>query len=99
MLKDSAPFVAIASGGSLMLTTITPVQLAGLVLGGVGAIVAILRMIIAGLDWYEKRRANNLNILKYEDEKLAKSQNSTKAEGQQSPGNGKSKSKETKKEA
>lgn len=77
-MKDSTPFIAVATA-SLTLTSIPPVQLAGLLIGGIGAIVAVLRMIIAGLDWHEKRRANNLALRKYEDEQNAQSANSEEA--------------------
>lgn len=93
MVKDATPFVAISGGGALTLTPVLFLQIAGVIIGAAGVVLGCMRYRVADKQQAETKRANDLNQEKWEFEKNAKSQNSKKAEEQQSPGDGKSKKK------
>lgn len=74
LVKDATPYAVISTGGAM--TTLSPtvyLQIAGVVVGLIGAIMAFFR-------WKEAKRANDINERRLEYEINAISKDSSKAE-------------------
>lgn len=62
MAKDALPYVAVGIGGGMTRAPYTTIQIIGIVIGAIGGLAALGR-------WYEAKRANDLNKLKWEYER------------------------------
>lgn len=72
--KDAAPYVTMSTGAGMTQIPISWIQIAGVLIGTGGLLVALLR-------WREAKRANDLNQIKWEHERAESINNEeTKAE-------------------
>lgn len=72
-VSEPAPYVAMSTGAGMTQVPITWIQVIGVVIGVGGIVVGVLRWRVADGQQKETKRANDLNQLKWEYEKNAKS--------------------------
>lgn len=74
-IKESGSYIAMSTGAGMTQTPISIIQIAGVIIGAGGLVVATMRWRVAYLQQKETKRANDLNREKWEYEKNAKSNN------------------------
>ena len=67
-IKEASSYIAMSTGAGMTQTSITIIQVIGVIIGAGGLIVATLR-------WMEAKRTNDFNREKWEHEKNAESKN------------------------
>ena len=80
-IKESSSYMAISASANITQTPISIIQVAGVIIGAGGLVVAVMRWRVAYLQQKETKRANDLNREKWEFEKNAKSKNVSQTEG------------------